>query len=64
MADGNELKKFMAVATSEEAPTADLVGALADSCPAPELEAFIKEHPGHTVISYVNTSADVKALTE
>lgn len=33
MADGNELKKFMAVATSEEAPTADLVGALADSCP-------------------------------
>lgn len=37
---------------------------LADSCPAPELEAFIKEHPGHTVISYVNTSADVKALTD
>ena len=36
---------------------------LADSCPAPELEKFIEEHPGHTVISYVNTSA-VKALTD
>ncbi|MBQ9201358.1 MAG: quinolinate synthase NadA [Bacteroidales bacterium] len=37
---------------------------LADSCPAPALEAFIKAHPGHTVISYVNTSAAVKALTD
>ena len=37
---------------------------LADSCPAPELEKFIEEHPGHTVISYVNTSAAVKALTD
>ncbi len=37
---------------------------LADSCPAPELEKFIDEHPGHTVISYVNTSAAVKALTD
>lgn len=37
---------------------------LADSCPASELEKFIKEHPGHTVVSYVNTSAAVKALTD
>ena len=37
---------------------------LADSCPAPELEKFIAENPGHTVISYVNTSAAVKALTD
>lgn len=37
---------------------------LADSCPAPELEKFIGEHPDHTVISYVNTSAAVKALTD
>lgn len=37
---------------------------LADSCPAPEFEAFVKAHPGHTVVSYVNTSADVKALTD
>lgn len=37
---------------------------LADSCPAPELKKFIEEHPGHTVVSYVNTSAAVKALTD
>lgn len=37
---------------------------LADSCPADEFEQFIKEHPGHTVISYVNTTAAVKALTD
>ena len=37
---------------------------LADSCPADAFEAFIKAHPGHTVISYVNTTAAVKALTD
>ncbi len=37
---------------------------LADSCPADEFEKFIKEHPDHTVVSYVNTSAAVKALTD
>lgn len=37
---------------------------LADSCPADEFEKFIKDHPGHKVISYVNTTAAVKALTD
>lgn len=37
---------------------------LADSCPAEALKAFVEAHPGHTVISYVNTSAAVKALTD
>ena len=37
---------------------------LADSCPAAELEKFKREHPGHTVVSYVNTTAAVKALTD
>lgn len=37
---------------------------LADSCPSNEFKKFIKDHPGHTVISYVNTSAGVKALTD
>ena len=37
---------------------------LADSCPAYELEEFIKQYPGYTVISYVNTTAAVKALTD
>ena len=37
---------------------------LADSCPADEFERFVDEHPDHTVISYVNTSAAVKAVTD
>ncbi len=37
---------------------------LADSCPADEYKKFIEEHPGHTVVSYVNTSVGVKALTD
>ncbi len=37
---------------------------LADSCDAKEFEKFIKAHPDHTVISYVNTTAAVKALTD
>ena len=37
---------------------------LADSCPADEFERFVKDHPGHTVVSYVNTSAAVKAVTD
>ncbi|MDE5850992.1 MAG: quinolinate synthase NadA [Muribaculaceae bacterium] len=37
---------------------------LADSCDPVEFERFVKEHPDHTVISYVNTSAAVKALTD
>lgn len=37
---------------------------LADSCPAEEFGAFVKQHPDHTVISYVNTTAAVKAVTD
>lgn len=37
---------------------------LADSCPADKFAAFVKEHLGYTVISYVNTTAAVKAVTD
>lgn len=37
---------------------------LADSCPADEFKAFIEANPGHTVVSYVNTSVEVKALSD
>lgn len=37
---------------------------LADSCQAEAFSKFVKEHPGYTVISYVNTSAAVKAVTD
>lgn len=37
---------------------------LADSCPAEDFARFVHAHPGHTVISYVNTTAAVKAYTD
>ncbi|BBL80377.1 quinolinate synthase A [Rubrobacter xylanophilus] len=37
---------------------------LADSCPADDFAAFLDRHPGHVVVSYVNTSAAVKALSD
>ena len=37
---------------------------LADSCPADKFAEFVKAHPGYTVISYVNTTAAVKAVTD
>lgn len=45
-------------------PDAEAGCSLADSCPDEEFAAFVAEHPDHTVISYVNTSAAVKANTD
>jgi len=45
-------------------PDANAGCSLADSCSADAFEQFVKAHPDHTVISYVNTTAAVKALTD
>ncbi|MCM1291654.1 MAG: quinolinate synthase NadA [Prevotella sp.] len=37
---------------------------LADSCDPVEFAEFVKQYPDHTVVSYVNTSAAVKAVTD
>lgn len=37
---------------------------LAESCPAEDFKSFTDQHPDHIVISYVNTTAAVKALTD
>ena len=37
---------------------------LADSCPASELAAFKAEHPDHVVVSYINCTAETKALSD
>ncbi|MFY9310024.1 MAG: quinolinate synthase NadA [Bacteroidia bacterium] len=37
---------------------------LADSCPADKFAEFKAQHPDHLVISYINCSADIKALTD
>ncbi len=45
-------------------PDLDAGCSLADSCPAESFKKFIDAHPNHTVITYVNCSAEVKALTD
>ena len=37
---------------------------LADGCPAPAFEHWLAQYPGHTVVSYINCSAEVKALSD
>jgi len=37
---------------------------LADSCPPEAFAEFVKLHPGHTVLTYVNTTAEIKALSD
>ncbi|MFO7864226.1 MAG: quinolinate synthase NadA [Salinivirgaceae bacterium] len=37
---------------------------LADSAPADDFEKFVKAHPDHKVITYINSSTEVKALTD
>jgi len=37
---------------------------LADSCRAEDFEKFIRENPGRTIITYVNTTAEIKALSD
>jgi len=37
---------------------------LADSCPPDAFKAFVDKHPNHTVLTYVNTTADIKALSD
>lgn len=37
---------------------------LADSCPPAEFKKFREQYPDHIVVSYVNTSAEIKALTD
>ncbi len=46
------------------APDLNAGCSLADSCRAEDLKRFKEEHPDHQVVSYVNTTAAVKALTD
>ena len=45
-------------------PDLEATCSLAESCPADKFADFVAEHPGHTVISYVNTTAATKAVTD
>lgn len=37
---------------------------LADSCPPDKFSAFKKQHPDHLVVTYINCSAEIKALSD
>ncbi len=61
---------FMAETAKILAPTKKVIipdenagCSLADSCKKEDFEKFINDNPGHTVITYVNTTADIKALS-
>ncbi len=45
-------------------PDLNATCSLAESCPAEKFAEFVKQHPGHKVISYVNTTAATKAHTD
>jgi quinolinate synthase len=45
-------------------PDLDAGCSLADSCPADELAEFKAEHPEHLVVSYINCTAETKALSD
>ena len=37
---------------------------LADGCPPDEFKAFLEKYPNHTVVTYINCSAEIKTLTD
>lgn len=45
-------------------PDLDAGCSLADGCPADSFAEFLKDYPDHTVVSYINCSAEVKALSD
>ena len=45
-------------------PDADAGCSLADGCPADEFQSFVDQHPGARVLSYINCSAEVKAMSD
>ncbi|MCT7951736.1 quinolinate synthase NadA [Ancylothrix sp. C2] len=45
-------------------PDLDAGCSLADSCPPDQFAAFKAAHPGHLVVSYINCSAEIKALSD
>lgn len=59
-----ETAKILNPAKRVIVPDLDAGCSLADSCPAESFEAFVKAHPDHVVVTYVNCSAEVKALTD
>lgn len=59
-----EVAKILSPEKTVVLPDLDAGCSLEDSCPPDEFEAFVKAHPDHLVLSYINCSAAVKAHTD
>ncbi|MDR1331488.1 MAG: quinolinate synthase NadA [Tannerella sp.] len=59
-----ETAKILSPGRTVLVPDLEAGCSLADSCPVDAFAAFVDAHPKHTVVSYVNTSAAVKALSD
>jgi quinolinate synthase len=59
-----ETAKILAPGKKVLLPDMNAGCSLADSCKAEDFKKFLDENPGRTVISYVNTTAEIKALSD
>ncbi|MDR2836641.1 MAG: quinolinate synthase NadA [Bacteroidales bacterium] len=59
-----ETAKILSPAKKVLLPDLNAGCSLADSCPTEDFKKFLEKHPNHTVISYVNTTAEIKALSD
>jgi quinolinate synthase len=59
-----ETAKILAPGKKVLLPDLNAGCSLADSCRPSEFKKFIKKNPGRTVVSYVNTTAEIKALSD
>jgi quinolinate synthase len=59
-----ETAKILSPAKKVLLPDLNAGCSLAEGCPAPLFKKFVEQNPGHVVISYINCSAAVKALSD
>jgi len=59
-----ETAKILSPSSKVLLPDINAGCSLADSCKKEDFEKFILENPGRTIITYVNTTADIKALSD
>ena len=59
-----ETNKILCPGKKVLVPDLNATCSLAESCPADEFARFVAAHPGYKVISYVNTTAATKAVTD
>jgi quinolinate synthase len=59
-----EVAKILSPTRTVLLPDADAGCSLEDSCPPDEFKAFREKHPDHIAVTYINCSAEVKALSD